>query len=245
MTRNLDNSGIRGVFFDLAGTLIRVRGGIGAQYALIAGEFGVSADPVAIDRAFGRAFASAGSTVFARPDAAEVASLEKGFWKEVVRLVFAQTGAFSQFNPGDFDRCFERLFDYFATAAGWDVYPDVVPSLERLKREGRIVGLITNFDLRVFKLIDALHLSRLIDSVTVPGVAGAAKPDAAIFDFALARHDLGPRQAIHVGDSIGDDVEGANAAGMKAVLLDRRKRVEPPPGVVAIASLEELPALLE
>ncbi len=247
MNDNLSNvpRGVRGVFFDLAGTLIRVRGGLGAQYALIAREFGVSADPEAIDRAFGHAFASVGDMVFARPDAAEVASLEKEFWKEVVRRVLAETAALSRFAGGGFDRYFDRLFNYFATAAGWDVYADVVPALEGLKREGRVVGLITNFDFRVFKLIEALGLSHLIDSVTVPGLAAAAKPDPAIFHYALARHRLHPAEAVHVGDSVADDVEGARAAGLKGVLLDRQSRIEPAAGIATIASLDELAGVLE
>lgn len=227
MAANLDNSSTHAVFFDLAGTLIEVRGGIGAQYTAIAREYGVEADAQAISRAFPGAFASAGRMVFPRPDAAEAASLEKGFWKEVVRLVFAETGALTQFQEGQFDRCFERLFDYFATAAGWRVYPDVVPVLGDLKRRGLILGLITNFDYRVFKLIDALGLSRFIDSITIPSLAGAAKPEAAIFEYALARHGLRGSESIQVGDSIRDDVEGARAAGLRGLLIDRK--AERPP----------------
>ena len=151
------NSSIRAVFFDLAGTLITVRGGIGAQYSAMAREYGVEADAAAIDGAFFNAFRSTGRMVFEQPDPDEVASadlrrntgpqihadsrtksgpqvhadsrrmvrvtpevaaLEKRFWKKVVRLVFAATGALAQFPPGQFDRYFDRLFDYFATATG-------------------------------------------------------------------------------------------------------------------------------
>ncbi len=232
-----------GAFFDLAGTLIEVKGGIGRQYAVIAAEFGVDADPNAVDRAFPTAFRAAGRMAFANPDAAEVASLEKGFWKNVVRLVFEEAGALAQFDSDEFERYFERLYEYFATAEGWVVHPDVIPALERLKRAGTIVGLITNFDQRVFPLAEALGLGPYIDSITIPALAGAAKPDRAIFDYALARHGVRASDAAQVGDSISDDVDGAHAAGMRAVLLDRKGRFEGhslPAKTTVIRSLDEL-----
>ncbi len=247
MSQQLDRNGSsipRAVFFDLAGTLVEVRGGIGARYAAIALEYGVEAEPAAIDSAFPAAFAAAGRMVFVHPDAAEVASLEKGFWKNVVRLMFARIGLLDRFEGGAFDRYFEQLFDYFATGDGWHVFPDVVPVLEQLERRGLIVGLITNFDCRVFRLVDALDLSRLIESVTIPALAGAAKPDAAIFRYALARHGVRPEEAVQVGDSMGDDVEGARAAGLRAVLIDRKGRFQGNAGVTRIASLEDLPRVL-
>jgi len=233
----------RAAFFDLAGTLIEVQGGVGTQYARIATEFGVNADPQAIDAAFPEAFGTAGRMGFASPDAAEVASLEKGFWKNLVQLVFARIGLLGQFGGSRFDSYFERLYAYFATADGWLVYPDVVPALQRLKRDGIIVGLVTNFDQRVFPLIDALGLGRFVDSVTIPALAGAAKPARAIFDYALARHGVEAANAVQIGDSIEDDVHGARAAGMTAVLVDRKGRFKGrdlPAGTVVIGSLDDL-----
>jgi putative hydrolase of the HAD superfamily len=233
----------RAAFFDLVGTLIEVQGGVGTQYARIASEFGVNADPKAIDAAFPQAFRTVGRLALANPDRAELASLEKGFWKDVVQLVFAQIGLLGRFADRRFDSYFERLYAYFATADGWLVYPDVVPALERLRRDGVIVGLLTNFDQRVFPLIDALDLGRLIDSVTIPAVSGAAKPARAIFEYALARHGVEAANAVQVGDSIDDDVHGARAVGMAAVLVDRTGRFgrrDVPTGTLVISSLDEL-----
>ena len=266
MATNLGRPSTRAVFFDLAGTLIKVRGGIGAQYSAIARDYGVEADAAAIDVAFPGAFASADSRRGTDPQiladsrrgadpqradsrrfhgvSAEVASLEKGFWKEVVRLVFAEAGGLGQFRDGQFDRYFDRLFDYFATSAGWTIYPDVVPVLGDLKRRGFILGLITNFDHRVFTLVDALELACFIDSITIPALAGAAKPERAIFGYALARHGLQASEAVQVGDSIRDDVEGACAAGLRGVLVDRRGRSTHPAGIPTISSLDHLLSIL-
>ena len=71
---------------------------------------------------------------------------------------------------------------------------------------------------------------------------GAAKPDVAMFERALALAEVEPAVAVHVGDSVENDVEGARAAGIRSVLVARDGGH--PPGVEAIRSLTELPALL-
>lgn len=222
---------VRAVFFDLAGTLIHVRGGLGHQYALIAKEFGVIVDPKAIDDVFGQALRAAGPM---RED-------ERGFWKSLVRDAHARAG--TAMDDPTFDRYFERLFEHFAGADAWEVYPDVVPALDQLVRNGLILGLVTNFDRRVIRLLPAVGLDSYFSSLAIPAYAGVSKPERAIFDYALSRHGLQPDEAMQVGDSPEEDVGGAEAAGLRAVLLDRRGRyagADPAP----IRSLDELPERL-
>jgi putative hydrolase of the HAD superfamily len=225
------------VFFDLAGTLIHVRGGLGQQYADIAREFGANPDPRAIESVFAQAFQAAGPM-----PVRDAAAAERAFWKDVVRGVYDRVEA--GMSASIFDRYFDRLFDHFAGVEAWDIYPDVEPTLDRLERAGFILGLITNFDQRVIPLLRALGLDRFFSTVVIPARAGAAKPHPGIFEYALAQHGLDPREAVQVGDSLEDDVAGARAAGWEAVLLDRPGRhvgVAPP----AIRSLDELPGRLE
>jgi putative hydrolase of the HAD superfamily len=72
--------------------------------------------------------------------------------------------------------------------------------------------------------------------------AGAAKPDPTLFRRALAVAGVDGAGAVHVGDSLENDVAGARAAGIRPVLVARDGAT--PPGVEAIRSLAELPALL-
>jgi putative hydrolase of the HAD superfamily len=85
-----------------------------------------------------------------------------------------------------------------------------------------------------------------VDGAVASAVAGAAKPDGAIFARALALAGAVPAQAWHAGDSLDADVAGAAAAGLQPVLVARRG---PPPdvpaGVPVVATLRELPPLLE
>ncbi|HZJ44811.1 MAG TPA: HAD-IA family hydrolase [Pyrinomonadaceae bacterium] len=94
--------------------------------------------------------------------------------------------------------------------------------LFRLKSEGLRLAVISNTeDGRVnesLALADlASHFEFLIDSYLV----GLSKPDAAIFQLALDRLGLDPREAAYVGDSYGYDVIGAQRAGLRPIFLDR------------------------
>jgi putative hydrolase of the HAD superfamily len=71
---------------------------------------------------------------------------------------------------------------------------------------------------------------------------GAAKPDPRVFERALAVAGVEPGEALHVGDKVDNDLEGAAAAGVRGILVQREG--EPPPGVEAIRSLRELAALV-
>ena len=73
--------------------------------------------------------------------------------------------------------------------------------------------------------------------------AGAAKPAAAVFERALEFAGAGPAEAVHVGDSFANDVEGALAAGIRPVLVARGP-APAPPGVAVVGSLAELPSLV-
>jgi putative hydrolase of the HAD superfamily len=71
---------------------------------------------------------------------------------------------------------------------------------------------------------------------------GVAKPGRAIFERALELAGADPGEAVHVGDSLENDVVGARAAGIRPVLVARDGSL--PAGVETIRSLTELPSLL-
>jgi putative hydrolase of the HAD superfamily len=64
-------------------------------------------------------------------------------------------------------------------------------------------------------------LADLLDGAVSSAVAGARKPDPAIFAPALELAGCGPDQALHVGDTPEEDVAGARAAGIRPLLIDR------------------------
>ena len=233
------------VFFDLVGTLIGARGSIGTQYAQVAARFGITAAPDALDRVFGQVLSR--FPAFALPDPADpdLAARAKEAWRAIVGAVFEDAGYGFARRSASFGAYFEALFTHFATRDAWTAFPDVQPALDRLRRAGHRLGLISNFDSRVFPLLDQLGLAASFTSVTIPALAGAAKPQPAIFHHALAAHAVAPADAVYVGDSLTEDVIPARDAGMTAILIDRDGRGSATPGEVRVRSLEELDGLLK
>jgi putative hydrolase of the HAD superfamily len=234
----------RVVFFDVAGTLIRVRDGVGVQYARVAARFDVTAEPSALAREFPRAFRSAPPMAFPGAPRDAIPRLEREVWRGIVRDVFAGAGLLGRFGPGAFDAYFDAVYRHFEAAAVWDVFPDVAPALESLRARGCALGIVSNFDSRVIRILDGLGLAPWFRSLTLSSAVGATKPDRAIFARALAQHGVTPAQALHVGDSPVEDGDGARAAGLHAVLIDRGGRHADRPGVARVTSLADLPAII-
>jgi putative hydrolase of the HAD superfamily len=114
-----------------------------------------------------------------------------------------------------------ELFHRFGTAAAWEVYPEVRETLGALARSGVRLGVVSNWDHRLPGLLAALGLAPCLGSITYSAKMGVEKPDKRIFQQALAELGVEPAAALHVGDGRLEDVEGAVAAGMKALHLTR------------------------
>jgi putative hydrolase of the HAD superfamily len=99
------------------------------------------------------------------------------------------------------------------------LYEDALPALEALRAHGLRIGLVSNGqrDLEEFARHHALDVDVCVGSVR----HGRIKPHRSIFEAALSALDAAPDEAAMVGDSYADDIEGARALGMRAILLDR------------------------
>lgn len=204
------------IFFDAAGTLFGLSQGVGEIYSRYARRYGVVIDTEALDTAFRRCFSEQPPLVFPGcTDESQLRRFEFDWWRTLVWQVF------EGIDIPLFDRFFEDVFEYFRRPEAWSVYDDVIPALLELKEQGIRLAVTSNFDSRLDQLIDGLGLAAFFEAVHISSRAGAAKPDPLIFKMALEKAQLSPEQAIHVGDSISDDVGGAVAAGIYPILLDR------------------------
>jgi len=98
---------------------------------------------------------------------------------------------------------------------------EAVPVIAELKRAGLRVAVISNTeDGRLEELLRLVRLDTHFDFLIDSHAVGHRKPDAAIFRLALARLDLPPHEAAYIGDSYGHDALGAQAAGLRPILLD-------------------------
>jgi putative hydrolase of the HAD superfamily len=228
---------IRVVFFDAAETLFHVNGSVAEIYFRHAVQFGYQprAESIRlITEAFRRAFHDAPPPVFAATDSAQIKQSERLWWFDVVHNVFYRVGMFERF-----DEFFEHVFNVFADAGSWKLFPEVQSVLGELRRRDLELGIVSNFDSRLFNVLRGLGIADLFDTVTISSLARAAKPSPKIFEVALEQHAVEPAEAMHVGDSVRDDVEGATKAGLNAVLLARQGK-QAPPGIPTIRTLNEL-----
>lgn len=117
------------------------------------------------------------------------------------------------------------------------VYDDVEPALYELRRAGLRLVCVSNWDVSLTEVLARCDLADAIDDVVTSAGSGYRKPDPAIFNLALDAAGCTPDEAVHVGDTREEDIAGAEAAGIRALLIDRD-------GGGDLSSLAELPAAL-
>ncbi len=125
-------------------------------------------------------------------------------------------------------------------ALRFTAFPDARPLLQRARDAGARVIVISNWDVSLDDVLGRTGLAPLLDGVVVSAVVGAAKPSPVIFDRALELAGVAAPDCLHVGDSLAEDVAGARASGIEAVLLDRQGVAPEASGVRVIATLDEL-----
>lgn len=123
-------------------------------------------------------------------------------------------------------------------------FDDTVGSLERLKGQGYLIGVISNLRRDMDQLCREVGISNYLDFCLTSAEIGVEKPDPAIFSAALERAGVQPSQAVHVGDQPRSDLVGAKGAGLHAVLLDRGGWHQDVVNCVHISQLAELEELL-
>ena len=136
----------------------------------------------------------------------------------------------------------DTLTQVLLSALRFDAYPDARPALVRARRAGARVVVVSNWDVSLAEVLERVGLAPLIDAVVTSAAVGAAKPAAAIFEHALGLAGVAAEDALHVGDSLDEDVRGAADCGIPAVLLRRGARAlaSAPDGVRTIGGLAEL-----
>ena len=139
-------------------------------------------------------------------------------------------------------RVAERIYEQWAGNHHFEMYEDVSPVLTTLAARGIILGVISNSHRSLEAFKEHFKLGSLITTTVSSAEHGYMKPHPSIFEAALAQAGVPAENAVMVGDSLKADIEGALAAGMRAVLLRRSGDVPPavPAGVTVIRSLTEL-----
>jgi HAD superfamily hydrolase (TIGR01549 family) len=201
---------VRAVVFDVDFTIAKPGPDLGPEgYRRLGERFGLALDP-------------------ARYAAARVAALvdlkrhpeldhDEEIWIRFTQRIIEGMGG-----VGDTYSAATEMEGAWAHAHHFELYEDALPALDALRAKGLRIGLLSNSarDLDEF----VVHHRLTVDGVLSSRAHGKTKPHETIFRRMLELLDVAPAEALMVGDTVEDDVEGALAVGMQAVLVDREGR---------------------
>jgi putative hydrolase of the HAD superfamily len=137
----------------------------------------------------------------------------------------------------------DPLVDALLASLHFTAFADARPALAAARARGQRLVVVSNWDVSLHDVLRKLELEPLLDAILTSAGAGARKPEPAIFEQALALAGVTPGLAVHVGDSLEEDVVGARAAGIEPVLV-RRDGGPSIAGVRTISSLAEIAGLV-
>ena len=100
-------------------------------------------------------------------------------------------------------------------------FDDAKPTLDEIRKNGLRLICVSNWDISLPDVLERTGLGDAFDGVVTSAGTGVRKPDPAIFLAALKLAGCAPDEALHVGDTVAEDVAGAEAAGIRALHLDR------------------------
>jgi putative hydrolase of the HAD superfamily len=127
-------------------------------------------------------------------------------------------------------------------ALEFEAFDDVLPAARELRERGLRLVVVSNWDCSLATWLERAGLGGLFHGTVSSAVVGAAKPAPAVFEAGLALAGCSADEAVLVGDSVENDVEGARAAGIRAILV--RREGELPEGVEAVRSLRDVSAIV-
>jgi putative hydrolase of the HAD superfamily len=214
MSKQPNWSLIRGIVLDAVGTLIKPVPSVADVYTEAARRQGVELDRDVVRARFNEHFQSdevrGGQGLHSTDEATEIWR-----WRRIVAKVLPEVR-----EP---QRAFDELWDHFGRPGSWRTFPDVGPALQSIHEAGISVCIGSNFDGRLRQVILGLpELSWAARALVISSEIGFRKPHPLFFQAVCQRLELSARQILCVGDDIENDVRGAVAAGLSAMLLDRQ-----------------------
>ncbi|MEM9380424.1 MAG: HAD-IA family hydrolase [Planctomycetota bacterium] len=225
-------SAAKALLVDFGGTLATERSSRAAIYAEAARARGVEVE----DARMARLMAAAHDRLPREHDGEF--RYGRGWFERFMRIIFTDE---LRLSSATLQGIAGELFARFADARTFRVFPDARDLLGRARARGLPIAVVSNWSEALDGLVRDLGLD--VDVVLSSAVLRSEKPEPAIFLAALRAVGADPADALHVGDSLRCDVEGARAVGVRAVLLDRSatgRAGSAAKGVPRVRSLEDL-----
>jgi putative hydrolase of the HAD superfamily len=219
---------LKAVVFDVDFTLARPGPDLGPEgYRRLGQRYGLTLDPARYDDAR----RSALTTLKRHPELDH---------DEEIWVLFTQRIIEGMGGVGDTYGAAVEMEGAWSRAHHFELYDDALPTLDALRSRGLKIGLLSNTARDLDEFVS--HHGMRVDAVLTSRAHGKTKPHETIFRRILELLDVTPDEAVMIGDTIEDDIEGARAVGMHALLLDREGRYGPE--VEALDDLREVPVAL-
>jgi HAD superfamily hydrolase (TIGR01549 family) len=202
---------LKAVLFDVDFTLCRPGPELSPErYARIASRHGVTLDPARYEQAREAAVLN----LKRHPELVH----DDAIWHRFTEEIFTGMGGPKEIA----DECATEIEQGWEVSENFELYEDALAALEELRKAGLRIGLVSNGirDLHEFVAHHRLDVDAVVDSRT----HGRVKPHPTIFERALELLGVRPAETVMVGDSVEEDIEGAHALGMRAILIDRDER---------------------
>ena len=229
---------VRAIFFDAGETLVYPHPSFAELFSEVLRAEGHHIDPAVVQETVS-AYSGRFTEAARRGELWSIsADASRTFWLGIYRDFIKEVGI-----DGDADRLGDVLYGTFSDPNSYRLHPDAMPTLDRLESTGVPLGVISNFEEWLERLLDALGVTRYFPVRVISGIEGVEKPDPRIFEIALERAGVSAAETVYVGDHPYFDVEAAGEVGMLPILIDRRGRYADA-DCIRITSLEDLPAAI-
>ena len=231
---------IRGLLFDAGYTLLRASPSVGAVYHRITKSFGVDIPAAAFDRAAWEVF-DACLREWSRDPAWYRTSEEedRASWREILLALHRRLGR----PPLPVEAWFEALYEAFRKPDVWAPYDDVAEALARLEARGIALGVVSNWNGSLRGILEHHGIAPRLRCIVISALEGVRKPHPSIFERGVEALGLAKGEVAYIGDTFEIDVEGAERAGLRGILIRRgepERDGAPPRPCTVIRSLRDI-----
>ena len=237
-----DRRPTRAITFDVGNTLLFPHPSVGHVYSRAAARHGITmtADEAEIQffRAWNATAAAHQGLIYGTThDGA------KRYWD---RVITARFGSAPPPQPGVIKAIIDDLYEEFSSTSCWRLHSAWSQVRQCCRDGGLRLGLISNWDLRLRRLLEKIGIVEDVDAVVISAEHAVEKPDPGIFYLALQQLDVTPGECLHVGDAWREDVQGASHVGMHAAWYSPKDPNRPEPGhpSLVIRDLSDLLAII-
>ena len=210
------------ITFDITNTLIKVSPSVGYHYRNLAKKFDYEFDEEVLNKNFGRFFKHQNKL---HPGYGYKSGMNsQDWWHGIIRNLVHENSKSKMLQPPtelEISKISEHIYLEFSKEIYWKKYENCDSILDSLKQKGFGLGVISNFDERLFEIVKNLGIKNYFDWILIPSNSGGhSKPDRDIFLKAFELSKMkDPNELLHVGDDLELDIKASESCGFNSILV--------------------------